>query len=120
MLGSMLWRTLAALLSAATTLVGDVSPAVATDAVLRFLRNGQPLRNLELSELRSACVERAVEVDDPYHLRPKRFLACPLREVMALGFGASWSEDPGRNYFLRARDAYTRPASAARTMRIGG
>ena len=119
MLGSMPWRTLVALLSAATTLVGDASPAVATDAVLRFLRNGQPLRSLELSDLRDACVERAVEVDDPYHLRPKRFLACPLREVMALGFGASWSEDPGRNYFLRARDAYTRPASAARLSEPG-
>ena len=119
MLGAMPWRALVALLSAGMTLVGDSSPAGADGQTLRFLQNGQVVRSLELSSLRGACAERAVDVDDPYHLRAKRFLACPLQEAMVLGFGADWSDDPDRNFFLRARDGYVRPATAVRLSEPG-
>ena len=112
--------TLTVLLGAGLTLFGDSSPVGASDSTLRFLQDGQVLRSLEFSELRDACAAGDVTVEDPYHLRTKRYRACPLTEVMTLGFGEDWARDPDRNFFLRARDAYTRPAPAARLAEAGG
>jgi mono/diheme cytochrome c family protein len=87
--------------------------------VLRFARDGQTVRRLGLDKLRAQCAPRVVQVDDPYYAAPKRFHACPLGEVLALGLG----EPPGalgdRNVFLRARDGYVRPAAASQLAEPG-
>jgi mono/diheme cytochrome c family protein len=88
--------------------------------VLRFEREGTAVRSLSGAELRAACGVTRVEVDDPYHLRRKRFLACPLREVMVLGFGEEVLRRTDANFFLRARDGYTKPADGARLLEPGG
>jgi mono/diheme cytochrome c family protein len=100
-----------------------VAPAVGSDAVealLRFERGGVEVRSLTADELRSACSETRVEVDDPYHLKRKGFLACPLQQVMVLGFGDELARRPDANFFLRARDGYAKPADAARLLEPGG
>ncbi|MGE4649305.1 MAG: cytochrome c [Myxococcota bacterium] len=119
MLGAMPWPASAQLLAATLTLLGASALAGAGEKDLRFLRNGEALGSLAIEELRSNCAERSVEVEDPYHLRRKRYRVCPLLEVMRAGFGAGWAEDPERNFFLRARDGYTRPAAAARLAEAG-
>jgi mono/diheme cytochrome c family protein len=90
------------------------------DAALRFVREGKPLRELALPALRAACHETRIEIDDPYYGHRKSYLACPLREVLAAGFGAESPGDADANYFLRARDGYTKPASGARLLEAGG
>jgi len=95
--------------------------ARADDATLRFERDGKLVRELSLPALRAACHEARIELDDPYYGHPKTFLACPLREVLAAGFGAELAPaDADANFFLRARDGYTRPASGARLAEPGG
>ncbi|HEX5064785.1 MAG TPA: c-type cytochrome [Myxococcota bacterium] len=88
------------------------------DATLRFVRNGELVRELTLQQLRTECHEKRIELDDPYYGHQKTFLACPLGEVMAAGFGAPLAQDT--NVFLRARDGYTKPASGARLEEPGG
>ena len=90
------------------------------DASLRFLREGKLVHELALPALRAACHETRIELDDPYYGHRKTFLACPLREVLAAGFGASLETDADANFFLRARDGYTKPASGARLAEPGG
>ena len=59
------------------------------------------------SDLRAKCEPGPVEVDDPYYGRTKRFLACPLARVLAIGFGDA-SGVAGQDVLLRAIDGYTR------------
>jgi mono/diheme cytochrome c family protein len=90
------------------------------DASLRFERDGQLVRELTLVELRAACHETRIEVDDPYYGRRKSYLACPLAEVLAAGFGSEATRTPDADFFLRARDGYTKPATGARLNESGG
>jgi mono/diheme cytochrome c family protein len=101
-------------------LLALASAAHADEATLKFERDGALLRELSLAELRRACHEQAVELDDPYYGRRKRFQACPLREVLEAGFGNELADAATADFFLRARDGYTRPASGARLLEPGG
>jgi mono/diheme cytochrome c family protein len=95
--------------------------APASEAALRFERDGALVRVIDLAALRAGCNVTLVEVaEDPYYARPKRFRACPLAEVLALGFGAPASHLSGENFFLRARDGYVKPASGERMLEPGG
>jgi mono/diheme cytochrome c family protein len=97
-----------------------VSARAETGAALQFLHEGRLLRELTLPSLRAACHETRIEVDDPYHGRRKTYLACPLREVLEAGFGAGLAGAGDANFFLRARDGYTKPAQGARLLEAGG
>lgn len=99
-----------------------LAPSVRGDgsASLRFEREGRLVRELAVAELRAACHETRVEVDDPYHGRRKSYLACPLSEVLAAGFGVELNAASEADFFLRARDGYTKPATGARLMEPGG
>jgi mono/diheme cytochrome c family protein len=97
-----------------------VAPTAADTAGLRFERDGALVLRLGLDALRSACTVQPIEVDDPYYGRRKRFRACPLREVLALGFGTDVDHATRENFFLRARDGYSKPASGARLLEDGG
>lgn len=82
---------------------------------LSFVERSQPDRTIPLEELVAVCVERTVEVDDPYHVRRMRYRALPFRCVLDQGFAgrggaASLAEE---SLLLRARDGYTRLASGA-------
>jgi mono/diheme cytochrome c family protein len=94
--------------------------AAAPSDALRFERGGAIVRSLSRAALRTTCRETEVEVDDPYHLKRKRYLACPLREVMVAGFGDEVLQQTDANFFLRARDGYTKPADGALLLEPGG
>ena len=85
----------------------------AADTGLRFARNGTVVATLDLASLASACAPVRIAVQDPYYQREKRFRACPLARVLALGF-ADAQLDPEANVFLRARDGYTQSAPLAK------
>jgi len=90
--------------------LGLGSPVRGDDlASLRFEREGRVVRTLTLPELRAACHEARIELHDPYHARRKTYLACPLAEVLAAGFGDSLADAGAADFFLRARDGYTKP-----------
>lgn len=89
-------------------------------ASLRFEREGRLVRQLSLPELRAVCHEARIEVDDPYHGRRKSYLACPLAEVLTAGFGAELVNASDADFFLRARDGYTKPATGAKLLEPGG
>ena len=90
------------------------APSAAPDAVLRFLRDGVLVRSLSLAELREACGAERVEIsDDPYYAGDRRFHAVPFGCVLERGFSGELSSFVGEDFFLRARDGYTRPAPGA-------
>jgi len=96
------------------------APAGAEEAVLRFEREGELVRALSREELVAGCDERRVAIDDPYYGRRKAFLACPLAQVIALGFGEAPSAEGPRHFFFRAKDGYSKPADEATLAEPGG
>jgi mono/diheme cytochrome c family protein len=93
----------------------------AAAGTLRFERDGQVVREIPLAELRRGCDEVRVTVErDPYYGRRKVFLACPLAQIFALGFGIAPSALGDANVFFRALDGYAKPASAALLAEPGG
>lgn len=93
--------------------------AAAQEPSLRFARDGETVAVRSLAELRSACTVERVRVADPYYGREKRYWACPLRQVLAAGFGAQ-ADLAGENFFLLARDGYARPAEGRQLLEAGG
>jgi mono/diheme cytochrome c family protein len=96
--------------------------AEASDTTLTFLRNGTEVKRLDRAALERACQVTTVTIDDPYYGRVKRFRACPLAEVLALGFGPldDAQAEEGLDGFFRARDGYVKPATVARMREPGG
>lgn len=90
------------------------------ERALRFVAEGRPDAQIDLDTLRARCGTREVVVDDPYYRREKRFLACPIRTVLELGFGEAPAELAERSFLLRALDGYTKPASGAVLLGEGG
>jgi len=96
------------------------APARADDTALRFERDGALVKSLSRSDLSARCGVTRVEIADPYYARNKTFLAFPLACVLEQGFGKPISAYRGENFFLRARDGYTKPASGERLAEPGG
>ncbi len=93
-------------------LAGFASIASAEEPpTLRLVENGKLLAAPTLPELLAACEETTVEVEDPYYGGKRRFRACPLPQVLALGFG-ELDALRGGTLLLRALDGYTRSANA--------
>jgi len=95
---------------------------VRAEPALHFVTSDAKAKVLQLSDLRAACLPRAVEVDDPYHDRAMRYFAMSLQCVLELGF-----DDAGgvaglraKGFLLRALDGYTRPASGHDLLEPGG
>ena len=84
-----------------------------------IVRDGAIVRTVDRAKLSSCSVER-IEIDDPYYAKKKAFWACPLHEVLEMGFGRAPDADPDLNFFLRALDGFTKPASAAKLAEPGG
>jgi mono/diheme cytochrome c family protein len=106
-------------LAVVALLAGLAPQAVAGEAALRFELDGRVVRRLDVAALRAACGRR-VEVEDPYYARRKAFLACPLRDVLVMAYGPALSQYADRNFFLRARDGYVKPATGERVLEEGG
>ncbi len=92
----------------------------ADEGALRFVRNGETLRALTSGALAAACTPETIVVEDPYYARTKRYRACPLAQVLGLGFGATPADLSGEDFFLRAKDGYTRPSTGAVLAEPGG
>ncbi len=96
------------------------------DRSLRFVAAGRPDRTIPLDVLRARCGAREVRVDDPYYHREMRFLACPIRAVLELGFEAEAADEAAgdalerSSFLLRALDGYTKPASGEVLLGGGG
>jgi len=108
----------AALLLAVAAALGRAAPAGA--AALRFLRDDVEIARLDLEALRSRCTVQTITVQDPYQERAMHYLACPLGEVVRLGFGGEPSALAGRDVVFRALDGYLKPADPARLGEVGG
>jgi mono/diheme cytochrome c family protein len=89
-------------------------------ADLRFVRDGDEVARLDPNALQRGCRARPVEVDDPYYEARKTFLACPLAEVLALGFGRPVDALGGREVIFRALDGYAKPVPGERLAETGG
>ncbi|MBJ21935.1 MAG: cytochrome c [bacterium] len=96
--------------------------AAESDASLRFLDVTGEGRSFSLAELRLACDEREIAVDDPYHGKRMRYVALSLRCVLDRGFAASGGGEGQRDrgLLLRASDGYTRPVSGGDLLEVGG
>ena len=96
------------------------APASSEKPTLRFILDGTEVGSIDREDLETRCSTQRVEVDDPYYGRRKTFLACPLGKVLVLGFGEGASTFADRNFFLRARDGYVKPASGSILLEDGG
>jgi len=94
--------------------------ALADAASLVFARDGRELRTLDRETLRRACGLERVAIDDPYYGKRKEYLACPLAELLALGFAGTPPLAPDDNVFFRARDGYAKSAAGAKLLEPGG
>lgn len=93
----------------------------ASETTLTFLRDGAEVKTFDRPALERACKAVTVTIDDAYYGRRKRYRACPLAEVLTLGFGALDAKaNDGLDVFFRARDGYEKPASLARVREAGG
>ena len=100
--------------------VADLDAGSHEGATLRFVREGSLVREISLPTLARACDVTQVEVDDPYYERKKRFLACPVRNLLLLGFGVPEEELRRESFLLRAADGFVKPASGSRLLGPGG
>jgi mono/diheme cytochrome c family protein len=89
-------------------------------AALHFVRDGKEVRTVDLAALQAGCTVQTVTLDDPYYGRRKSFRACPLADVLRLGFGQPAAALAGENFLLRARDGYAKPATGAQLAAAGG
>jgi mono/diheme cytochrome c family protein len=93
----------------------------ASDTTLSFLREGAVVKTLDRAALERACHVATVTIDDPYYGRAKHFRACPLAEVLTIGFGSlDEAAAADSDVFFRARDGYVKPASMAHVREAGG
>ena len=111
-------RGLAALVVVALAAQRGAAADYATE--LHFVRNGAPVRTVDLATLKANCQVQTVTIDDPYYQRRKSFLACPIADVLRLGFGQPADALATQNFLLRARDGYAKPASGAHLVEPGG
>ncbi len=92
-----------------------------SDTTLTFLRDGAVVKTIDRAGLERACGPVTVTLADPYYGRQKRYRACPLGAVLALGFGdLAKTASADADLFFRARDGYVKPASLARVREPGG
>jgi mono/diheme cytochrome c family protein len=108
------WLALASLIAAAQVIGAE------SETALHFVRNGTVVRTVDRPTLEKNCAAQTVSLDDPYYGRPMRFRACPLAEVLRIGFGEPVAALSGDTFLLRARDGYAKPASGARLLESGG
>ena len=105
-------------------LLGAAGPGAAVadaETALSFVRDGAVVKTLDRAGLERACRAVTVTVDDAYYGRTKHYRACPLAEVLALGFGKlDAAVAAGSDLFFRARDGYVKPAPIARVLEPGG
>lgn len=91
----------------------------ATAAELTFLRDGKPPRTISGEALRARCRPRTVVVDpDPYYHARKRYVACPLREVLSEGFGDL--PPSSADVLMHALDGYVKTTTGALLAEDGG
>ena len=82
------------------------------DSELRFLRDGTIVKRVDREELERSCAVQTVAIQDPFYKATKSFRACPLRQVLELGFGPDALAKPDDEFFLRARDGYVKTVRA--------
>src|SRR5262245_21183405 len=113
---------LARLLTALLLLTGWSGRAAAAGypVALRFVRESTPPRTLTLAQLTAGCTVQTVGLDDPYYGMRKNFRACPLAQVLALGFAEPVEALRGQTVVFRARDGYAKPADGALLAEPGG
>ena len=98
---------------AAVLVSGMAGVSTADTPALRFARGDDFVAALDVAELAKRCgAETVVVQDDPYYGKRKTFRACPLRAVLALGFGDETPAPDGSGFLLRALDGYVKLADA--------
>lgn len=113
------WSVIALLAATAGRVAATTDPPLA-ESELQFLRDGALVKRLDRASLERACAVRTIEIDDPYYGTRKAFRVCPLREVLALGFGAKTMPKGEDDVFLRARDGYVKTVSGHVLAEAGG
>ncbi len=95
--------------------------ATADDTALVFERDGVVVKTVDRAALERGCEPTTIALDDPYYGRRKRYRACPLANVLRLGFGdLDAAAAAGADVFFHARDGYVKPASIDRVREPGG
>jgi mono/diheme cytochrome c family protein len=107
---------------AAIVVLVATAPAVAqaAGARLTFLRDGSVVRAIEREDLRRACQPERIAIEDPYYGARREYLACPLAQVLALGFSGTPPLTAGDDVTFRALDGYAKPSSGAKLLEPGG
>src|SRR5439155_615761 len=73
----------------------------------------------DVAAIMAACTPVPVDVVDPNYGTSKRYVACPLADVLRFGFGTPPDALGSADVFIRAWDGYDKPASVARLAEDG-
>ena len=94
-------------------------PLFAHAAEVRFAREGSLVKQTDVAAIMAACTPATIDVVDPNYGTAKRYVACPLADVLRFGFGTPPDALGSADVFIRAWDGYDKPASAARLAEDG-
>jgi len=87
---------------------------------IRFVRPDANPVVLSVDKLIAGCKPETIALDDPYYGARKTYRACPLANVLALGFGQPITDFNGQTVFFQARDGYAKPVPATLLSEPGG
>ncbi|TMA38159.1 MAG: cytochrome c [Deltaproteobacteria bacterium] len=99
--------------------LGLLAPLAVHAADVRFVRDGTLVKAVDVAALRAACTPTTVTVDDPNYRARKRYLACPLADILHFGFGTPADALGSADVFIRAWDGYDKPTDAAQLAEPG-
>jgi len=99
--------------------LGFLAPLAVHAADVRFVRDGTLVKAVDVAALRAACTPTTVTVDDPNYRSRKRYVACPLADILHFGFGTPADALGSADVFIRAWDGYDKPTDAAQLAEPG-
>ena len=94
------------------TLLGLLAPLAVQATDVRFVRDGTVVKAVDVAALMAACTPATITVDDPNYRARKRYVACPLADILRFGFGTPVDALGSTDVFLRAWDGYDKPTGA--------
>jgi len=103
-----------------TAVLASCGAATAADDGLAFVREGSATKRISRAALAEGCGVQKITVEDPYYNRSKSYLACPLANVLRVGFGDETGGLAALDIVFRASDGYARPSAGAIAIEAGG
>lgn len=96
------------------------SSSAEEDPSLKFLKSGELVKELRLSELKAKLKTPKIEFYDPHYKKDKKYEGFTLQDVLQLGFGDEWKSSDFTDVAFEALDGYMSVAKISEVSEPGG